>query len=87
MVAGRGPGAAAVEAMSQTPGRGDREMSFLLTAAAALALAFLVGDFAGRLQRRIDRLRGVEREGRGCALPVSVALAILLLSWMLVARL
>ena len=60
-------------------------MMILFTGAAAVALAFLVGDFAERVRGRIYRLRGLETPNSGFRQIVTVVLAMLLLGWVVAA--
>lgn len=60
-------------------------MVILFTGAAAILLAFLVGDFAERVRGRIYRIRGLEApESRFRAL-FTLVVAGLLLAWVVAA--
>ncbi len=60
-------------------------MVILFTGAAAVVLAFLVGDFAERGRGRIYRIRGLEAQEDGFRRLVTVVLAVLLVAWVVVA--
>ena len=60
-------------------------MVILFTGAAAVMLAFLVGDFAVRVRGRIYRIRGLEAPEDWFRRLVTVVLAVLLVAWVVVA--
>jgi len=60
-------------------------MVMLYTGAAAVLLAFLVGDFAERVRGRIYRFRGLDAPESQFKRLITVVLALLLVSWVLFA--
>ena len=60
-------------------------MVMLFTGAAAVVLAFLVGDFAERVRGRIYRIRGLEAPESRFRRLVTVVLAVVLVAWVVVA--
>lgn len=60
-------------------------MVILFTGAAAVMLAFLVGDFAERVRGRIYRIRGLDAPEDRFRRLVTVVLASLLVAWVVVA--
>ena len=63
----------------------SRVMVILFTGAAAVVLAFLVGDFAERVRGRIYRIRGRDAPEDGFRRLVTVVLAVVLVAWVVVA--
>lgn len=60
-------------------------MVMLYTGAAAVLLAFLVGDFAERVRGRIYRIRGLEMPESRFQRFVTVTLSVLLVGWVVIA--